>query len=136
MLFRSVQRNPIMQGSDAIEHIDLIIIKKGEKVEVDVAVHVDGESAPGTITNLELNSILIEVDALKIPESVVVSIEGLEEGAQVLAGDVPLPEGATLISEPDHQVLGIIVPQLEAETAETEDVDEPVAASKPAEEDN
>lgn len=109
-LVKDVQRNPVLQGRDAIEHLDLLIVKRGEKVIVDVPVHLEGESAPGTITNLEETSLSIEVDALAIPDSIVVSIEGLEEGAHVLAGDVQLPSGAALLTDPEALVVGIIVP--------------------------
>ena len=121
-LVKDVQRNPIMMGADAIEHIDLIIVKRGEKVEVEVAVHLEGESAPGTINNLETTSLLLEVDALHIPESITVSIEGLEEGASIVAGDIELPKGATLVTDPEQYVVGIIVPQLETESETDEDV--------------
>ncbi|ERG64965.1 hypothetical protein L332_10990 [Agrococcus pavilionensis RW1] len=109
-LVKDVQRNPVMQGIQSIEHLDLLIVQRGEKVIVDVPVHLEGESAPGTINNLEETAISIEVDALSIPDSIVVSIEGLEEGAHVLAGDIQLPAGATLVSEPDTLVVGIMVP--------------------------
>lgn len=109
-LVKDVQRNPVLQGRDAIEHLDLLIVQRGEKVVVDVPVHLDGESAPGTITNLEETSLSIEVDALAIPDSITVSIEGLEEGAHVLAGDVQLPAGATLLTDAEALVVGIMVP--------------------------
>lgn len=115
-LVKDVQRNPVLMGKDAIEHLDLIIVKRGEKVEVEVPVHLEGESAPGTINNLETTSLLLEVDALHIPESIVVSIEGLEEGASIVAGDIELPKGATLVTDPEQYVVGIIVPQLETES--------------------
>jgi large subunit ribosomal protein L25 len=120
-LVKDVQRNPVMQGVQSIEHLDLLIVQRGEKVVVDVPVHLEGESAPGTINNLEETSLSIEVDALTIPDAIVVSIEGLEEGAHVLAGDIQLPEGATLLTEPDALVVGIMVPAaptLEDESAE------------------
>ena len=120
-LVRDVQRNPIMMGADAIEHLDLIIVKRGEKVTVDVPVHLEGESAPGTISNLEVNSLSLEVDALNIPEYLTVSIEDLEEGALVTAGDVTLPEGAELLTDAEQQVVGIIVPQLDTESTADED---------------
>lgn len=109
-LVKDVQRNPVLQGRDAIEHLDLLIVKRGEKVIVDVPVHLEGESAPGTINNLEETSLSIEVDALAIPDSITVSIEGLEEGAHVLAGDVQLPSGAALLTDPEALVVGIMVP--------------------------
>ena len=118
---RDVQRNPVMMGADAIEHLDLIIVKRGEKVTVDVPVHLEGESAPGTISNLEVNTLSLDVDALNIPEYLMVSIEGLEEGALVTAADVTLPEGAELLTDAEQLVVGIIVPQLDTETTAGED---------------
>lgn len=120
-LVRDVQRNPVMMGADAIEHLDLIIVKRGEKVTVDVPVHLEGESAPGTISNLEVNTLSLDVDALNIPEYLMVSIEGLEEGALVTAAAVTLPEGAELLTDAEQLVVGIIVPQLDTETTAGED---------------
>ena len=128
---KDIQRNPVLQGVQAIEHLDLVIVQRGEKVTVDVPVHLEGESAPGTITNFESTSISIEVEALHIPDSITVSIEGLEEGAHVLAGQVELPKGSTLLTDPEALVVGIIVPAApvlededaapaEGETAEAE----------------
>lgn len=109
-LVKDIQRNPVLQGSQAIEHLDLVIVTRGEKVVVDVPIHVEGESAPGTITNLELTSVSIEVEALHIPNNLVISIDGLEEGAHVLAGGIELPEGATLLTDPEALIVGIMVP--------------------------
>lgn len=109
-LVKDIQRNPVLQGSQAIEHLDLVIVTRGEKVVVDVPIHVEGESAPGTITNLELTSVSIEVEALHIPNNLVISIDGLEEGAHVLAGSIALPEGATLLTDPEALIVGIMVP--------------------------
>jgi len=103
-LVKDVQKDPVRQ---IIEHIDLIVVRKGEKVTVDVTVHIEGESAPGTNVNQDSNSLSLEVEATHIPESVTVSIEGLEEGAQILAKDVALPTGATLVSDPEALVVGI-----------------------------
>ena len=119
-LVKDVQRNPVLQGMQAIEHIDLVIVKRGEKVVVDVPVHLEGESAAGTISNHESTSLSIEVEALHIPDAITVSIEGLEEGAHILAGDVELPKGATLLTDAETLVVGIVVPAapvLEDETA-------------------
>lgn len=137
-LVKDIQRNPVLQGIPALEHLDLIVVRRGEKVQVDVPVHVDGESAPGTIHNLENTTLLLEVEALHIPESVVVSIEGLEEGAQILASDVTLPKGAELVTEPETLVVGVSVPPapvLEDEDAEGEaaEGETPEAADEDAE---
>ena len=126
-LVKDIQRNPVLEGSRAIEHLDLVIVTRGEKVVVDVPIHVEGESAPGTITNLEATSISIEVDAMKIPNNLVVSIEGLEEGAHVLAGGIELPEGSTLLTDPEALIIGIMVP-----AAPQEDDDAAAAPAEPS----
>jgi large subunit ribosomal protein L25 len=103
-LVKDVQKDPVRQ---IIEHIDLIVIRKGEKVEVDVAVHVVGESAPGTSVDVDAHSLLVEASAVSIPEYLEVSIEGLEIGATIHASDVKLPEGVTLIVHPETLVLAV-----------------------------
>jgi large subunit ribosomal protein L25 len=106
-LVKDVQKDPVKQ---IIEHIDLVVVRKGERVEVDVAVHVEGESAPGTSVDHDAKTLLIEALAISIPENVVVSVEGLEAGAHILAKDVALPEGAVLITDPETLVVAISVP--------------------------
>ncbi len=103
-LVKDVQKDPVHQ---IIEHIDLIVVRAGEKVTVDIPVHLEGESASGTSVNQDANTISVEVEATHIPENVVVSIEGLEEGAQIHAKDLELPKGATLVSDPDTLIVGI-----------------------------
>ncbi|HKH09200.1 MAG TPA: 50S ribosomal protein L25/general stress protein Ctc [Agromyces sp.] len=107
-LVKDVQKDPVHQ---IIEHLDLIVIRRGEKVQVEVPVHVEGESYSGTIADLDAKTLLLEVEATHIPESVVVSVEGLEEGTQIHAKDVELPAGATLISDEDALVINVHVPQ-------------------------
>jgi len=103
-LVKDVQKDPVHQ---IIEHLDLIVVRKGEKVTVDIPVHLEGESAPETSVNQDSNTISLEVEATHIPESVTVSIEGLKEGAQILAKDVKLPAGATLVTDPEVLIVGI-----------------------------
>ena len=107
-LVKDVQKDPVRQ---IIEHIDLIVVRKGEKVTVDIPVHLIGESYPGTLAMQDANTLSLEVEATHIPESVSVSIEGLTEGAHVLAKDVELPKGASLLSDPELLVVGITVPK-------------------------
>lgn len=121
-LVKDVQRDPVRQ---VIEHIDLIVVRKGERVTVDVPVHLEGESAAGSSVNQDANTISLEVEATHIPENVVISIEGLEEGSQVHAKDVALPAGATLVSDPETLIVGIT-----GETAQ--DLGEETAAAEPA----
>ena len=91
-----------------LQHVDLLVIKRGEKVTVEVAVHLEGEAASGTLVTQDATTIEIEAEALSIPESLTVSIEGVEEGTQILAGEVPLPGGVTLISDPEMLVANIV----------------------------
>jgi large subunit ribosomal protein L25 len=107
VLVKDVQRDPVLS---IIEHIDLIVVRKGEKVTVDVPVQLEGESAPGTISNLDANSISLEVSATDIPERVTVSVEGLEEGVQITAADLTLPAGAALLSDPETLIVAISTP--------------------------
>ncbi|SOC53922.1 50S ribosomal protein L25/general stress protein Ctc [Ornithinimicrobium cerasi] len=120
-LAKDVQRDPIKRS---IEHVDLVIVLKGEKVTVDVAVHVEGEAAPETVVTLENNTLTVEAEATHIPASFVVSVEGLTAGTQIHADAVELPEGVTLVT--DGEILVVNVTQaiseeaLEAELAEAE----------------
>jgi large subunit ribosomal protein L25 len=118
-LVKDVQKDPVRQ---IIEHLDLVVVRKGEKVQVDVSVHVIGEPVSGTVAELDTQRLLLEVAATDIPESVTVDIEGAEAGTHVLAKDVPLPEGATLISDPEALVVAVSVPQAQdlGEVAEAE----------------
>jgi len=101
-----------------IQHADLIVIRRGEKVTVDVAVTVEGEAASGTLVTQDATTISIEAEALSIPEGLTVSVEGVEEGTQILAGQVELPRGVTLVSDPEMLVVNVVA----APTAE--DMDE------------
>ena len=111
-LVKNVQKDPVRQ---IIEHLDLIVVKKGEKVQVDIPVTIEGESAAGTILNQDATTVSLEVEATHIPERVTVSVEGLEEGAQILAGDLELPKGASLITEADVLIVAITVPAAPAD---------------------
>lgn len=123
---KDVQRDPVR---NVIEHVDLLLVKKGEKVAVDVPVVVTGESAPGTIHLVDLQTLAVEAEATHLPESIEVSIEGLEAGSQILASDVVLPKGTTLTADADLLVVSVTEPQAEA----TEDESAEGAAEAPAE---
>jgi large subunit ribosomal protein L25 len=103
-LVKDVQKDPVKQ---IIEHIDLVIVRKGEKVIIDIPVHLEGEAEPGTQVLQDANTLSIEAEATNIPERLIVSIEGLGEGTQIHASAIALPEGSTLISDPDTLVVGI-----------------------------
>ncbi len=123
-LVKDVQKDPVRQ---IIEHIDLIVVRKGEKVTVDIPVHLEGEAAPGTNVNHGSNTLSLEVEATHIPESLTVSIEGLEEGAHILAKDIALPTGAVLITDPETLVVGITGATV-ADLGESESTDAPAEA--------
>lgn len=106
-LVKDVQKDPVRQ---IIEHLDLVVVRKGEKVTVDVPVHVEGESVPGTIAAQDANTLSLEVEATHIPERITVDIEGAEEGTQIFAKDLALPEGSSLISDPETLVINVTVP--------------------------
>ncbi|HIZ36214.1 MAG TPA: 50S ribosomal protein L25/general stress protein Ctc [Candidatus Ruania gallistercoris] len=129
-LARDVQRDPVRR---TIDHIDFILVRKGEKVVVDVSVILDGESAPGTIHMLESQTLSVLADATKIPESLEVSIEGLEEGAIIRAGEVSLPDGVELETDPEYEVVIISVPRAEVEEDEEEDEEAEAGAAEEAE---
>ena len=107
VLVKDVQRDPVRQ---VIEHLDLVVVRKGEKVTVDVAVHVEGEPFSGTMVQLENQSISLEADATNIPEFITVSVEGLHEGTQIHAGDLQMPAGSTLLTDPESLILAITLP--------------------------
>ena len=111
VIAKDVQRDPVRR---IIEHVDLLIVKKGEKITVDVAVHVVGESYPGTIHVLEHSSLQILAEATHLPEGIEVSIEGLTEGAKIHAGEIALPAGSELVTDPEALVIAISTPRASA----------------------
>ena len=118
---KQVQRDPL---KGTIEHVGLVIVRRGEKVQVEVALHVEGEAVSGALVVTEQQTITIEAEATHIPDSISVSIEGLEIGAQIHASDLKLPPGSTLVLEPDALVVNVTAAptaeQLEAELTEAE----------------
>jgi len=118
---KQVQRDPI---KGHIEHVDLVIVRRGEKVHVEIAVHVEGEAVSGALVVTETPSILVEAEATHIPDGVTVSVEGLDAGAQIHASDLVLPSGTTLAIEPDTLVINVTAAataeQVEAELAQAE----------------
>ncbi len=118
---KQVQRDPIKH---TIEHVDLVLVRSGEKVTVDVGIHVEGEAAPNTIVVVDRASVALEAEATHIPTQIVVSIEGLQAGSQILAGDLSLPQGSALAVDSDVLIVNITQAQseeaAEAELAEAE----------------
>jgi len=118
---KSVVRHPLR---DYFEHIDLLLIRRGEKVTVDVAIVLEGEPASGTLVLNDLSTLSIEVEAMSIPESLTVDLTGKEAGFQVLAADVTLPAGASLITDAEALVVSVqnapTAEELDAETGAAE----------------
>ena len=107
-----------------IDHVDLLAITRGERVEVDVPVIHEGDVFPGAMLVQELDALRVEADVLEIPEEITVSVEGLEAGTAIHAGDITLPEGLTLVDDAELLVFNITfeevadVPEEGEETAD------------------
>jgi large subunit ribosomal protein L25 len=118
-LTKTVTTHPI---KNYIEHVDLLLVVRGEKVSVEVPIVLTGDAAAATLVTQDLTTILIEVEALHIPEQVELSIEGVGAGTQILAGQVKLPAGATLVTDPEALVVAVnpapTAEQLEGDTGE------------------
>lgn len=108
VLVKDVQREAVRQF---VEHVDLLIVKKGETVEVEVPVTVTGEPFSGATMLLELNTVRLAVPATKIPDAIEVDVDGLEAGTQILVQDIKLPKGATALDEPETLVVHIVEPR-------------------------
>ena len=105
-LTKSIEIHPIRRS---ITHLDLLVVRRGEKVSVEVTVLVEGEALPGTLVTQEANTLEIEAEALSIPEQLTLSIEGAEAGTQFTAGQLDLPSGVTLVSDPETLVVNVVV---------------------------
>ena len=116
-----------------IDHVDLLAIKRGEKVEVEVPVTLTGEPAPGTMHIQDADVLMVEADVLNIPEEIEVSIEGLEDGAVITAGDVTMPEDTTLVAEEDTVIVSISLPEVDEELEEAAEAAEEGGADAGAE---
>ena len=120
-LTKAVQRDPLTRVH---KHADLLVVRRGEKVTVDVRVVITGEPGPDTITNHELNTVSVEADATKLPDTIEVDVTGRTAGAGITAGQLVLPRGTTLVTDPDALVVGFLgaptAEALEAELAELE----------------
>ena len=108
VMIKDIQRHAIRPE---IQHMDLILVKRGERVEVEVPLTVQGEVAEEAIANQEETVLLVEADALKVPEEIVVDIEGRNIGEHVLAGDIKLPSGVTLVADEELLVVNVSEPQ-------------------------
>ncbi|GAB2830972.1 50S ribosomal protein L25/general stress protein Ctc [Streptomyces sp. NPDC054796] len=124
---KAVQREAIRQF---LVHIDLLTVKKGEKVNVDIPIHIEGELAPGqNLLEHVLNALPVEAEATHIPESVTISVEGLDAGDAIHAKDVKLPKGTTLAVEDDDIVIQVLAAQAEEPSADADEDEGESAAS-------
>jgi large subunit ribosomal protein L25 len=128
-LTKQVQVDPIRR---ILEHIDFVAVRKGEKVTVDVALHLVGEAVRESLVVAE-STIEVEAEATHIPEFIEIDIEGAQIGTQILASDLVLPEGTTLLTAPESLIVNISAQSAEepVEAVETEDA-EAAAAAAPA----
>jgi large subunit ribosomal protein L25 len=120
-LAREVQVDPLRR---VLEHVDFVAVRQGERVTVDVLVHLVGDAAPDTLVVTENTTVQVEAEATHIPESIEVSIQGAPIGTQIHASDLQLPEGTTLLTDPETLVVNVTAvqseAQLEADLAEAE----------------
>jgi large subunit ribosomal protein L25 len=126
---KDVQREPVRQ---IIEHVDLLIVKKGEKVAVEVPVVVVGESAPGTIHLVDTQSLQLEAEATHLPAAVEVDIEGAEGGTIITAGAIKLPQGTTLVTDAETIVVTVSVPHVSADDLAADEAAAELAAEQSA----
>ena len=129
-LTKALAIHPIRRS---ITHADLLVVRRGEKVTVEVNVEVVGEAAYGTLVTQETSTIEIEADAMSIPQSLTLSLDGAEPGTQFTAGQIALPTGVTLIADPDLLVVNVVNAPT-AEDLESEGAGEATEAEEPAEE--
>ncbi|MGE2688654.1 50S ribosomal protein L25/general stress protein Ctc [Mycolicibacterium pulveris] len=119
-LTKALDIHPIRR---TIQHADLLVVRRGEKVNVEVNVVIEGEAVPGTLVTQEVNTITVEADVQSIPEQITVSIEGADIGSQFLAGALELPSGVALVSDPEMLVVNVVAAptaeELEAESGGT-----------------
>jgi large subunit ribosomal protein L25 len=117
-LTKSLEIHPIRRS---ITHADLLVVRRGEKVTVDVSVVLEGDAVPGTLVTQDANTIQVEADVQSIPEQLTISVEGADVGTQFTAGSVELPKGVSLISDPEMLVVNVVAApsadDLEAEGA-------------------
>ena len=132
VLPKAVQRDPI---KGFIEHVDLLLVRRGEKVTVEVPIQLTGEIAPGGLLDQQLVQVSLEAEATHIPQSVEVPVDGMVVGAAVHASDLRLPSGATLAGDPEALVLHVLAAptaeQIEAEIGEAPAEAVPEAAAAP-----
>ena len=128
---KHVQRDPL---KGFIEHVDLLMVKRGEKVVVDVPITVVGDAAPGTMVSLESTTVALEAEATHLPEQVEVSVEGLEEGSQIHAKDLTLAPGSALAADEELLIVNVTATPTEADLEAEAPAEEGAEAAEAASE--
>ena len=103
-LVKDVQRDPVRQ---IIEHLDLILVRSGERVSVEIPIRVEGEPAAGTVVSLDISTLNLEVEATHIPEGVIVDVTDAPDGTHIIASQLTLPAGAVLLTDADALILTV-----------------------------
>ncbi len=120
-LTKQVQADPI---KGFLEHVDFVAVRKGEKVTVEIPIHLVGEANPDALVVIEHNAVTVEAEATHIPENIEVSVEGAQVGTQILASDLTLPSGSTLLLDPETLIVNVshapTAEEVESELAEAE----------------
>ncbi len=129
-LIKEIQRHPLKRS---LNHLDLITVRKGEKVEVEIPVVLTGEPVAPSAAFVDLQTLTLSVDALNVPEQVEVSVEGAEDGYQLFAGDVTLPGDYELVTDAEILVVSVALPRVEEEPAEGEAAEGETAEGETAE---
>jgi len=129
-LIKEIQRHPLKRS---LNHLDLITVRKGEKVEVEIPVVLTGEPVAPSAAFVDLQTLTLSVDALNVPEQVEVSVEGAEDGYQLFAGDVTLPGDSELVTDAEILVVSVALPRVEEEPAEGEAAEGETAEGETAE---
>lgn len=120
-LIKEIQRHPLKR---TLNHLDLIAVRKGEKVEVEIPVVLTGEPVAPAIAMVDLQALTLSVDALNVPEEVEISVEGTEDGYQLFAGDVTLPDDAELVTDAEIIVVSVALPRTQESSDESEGSEE------------
>ncbi|NYE96572.1 large subunit ribosomal protein L25 [Psychromicrobium silvestre] len=128
-LVKDIQRDPVLQ---IIEHIDLLTVRRGEKVTVDIPVILIGEVAPGAVSNQEANVVSVEAEATHLPAHLEVSIEGRVAGQHLHASDLELPKGVSLLTDAETLIVNISEPSVQDLGEESEGAEAAPAAEAPA----
>jgi len=133
-LAKAIQRDPI---KDTFDHVDLLIVQRGEKVTIEVRVVLGGEAGRNTLVMLEHDRLAVLADATRLPETLEASVEGLEAGTRVTAGEIKLPDGVELAADPDLVVAVVAAAptaaEMEGEVAEAAPTAEAAEAAETAE---